>query len=120
MVIIPRQLMMSEVHAKNDPELGHVHRANLSVFKNDNGLTLYVMQEMLKGDQSFYWPYLNILPKPRNLRHWDDKNLEELQDPRLVRRNGARKRHLQALYRHTMGILDSSYPGLFPVSRCVW
>lgn len=118
-MLIPRRLMMSEVHAKNDPELGHVHRANPSVLKNDNGLVLYVMQEMLKGDRSFYWPYLSMLPKPRNLRHWDDKSLEELQDPRLIRANAARTRHLRALYSHTMGTLDASHPGLFQVGRNV-
>lgn len=118
MVEIPRRLMMSEFHAKTDPDLGHVHCANIPVLKSDNGLALYVMQEMLKGERSFYWPYLKILPRPRNLRHWDAEGLRELQDQRLVRRSSARKRHLRGLYVHTMGVLDTQHPGLFPVGRC--
>lgn len=116
MIIIPHRLMMSEAHAKDDPELGHVHKDGLPVLRNDNGLALYVMQEKLKGNKSFYAPYLRILPQPRNLGHWEEASLIELQDPKLANRSAARRRHLVLLYEHTMKILGVKYPDLFPVS----
>lgn len=115
MVIIPHRLMMSEFHAKVDPDLGHVHRDNPKILKGDNGLALYLMQELLKGEGSFYWPYLRVLPRPHNLRHWSEESLLELQDQKLLGRTALRAQQLRALYRDTMGVLSRIYPELFPV-----
>lgn len=115
MITIPHRLMMSEFHAKADPDLGHVHRENEQLLKNDNGLALYIMQETLKGEASFYWPYLQVLPMSRNIKHWSEPNLANLQDDKLVRKSAARSRHIHALYRDTIGLLSRSYPGLYPV-----
>lgn len=116
MVIIPQRLMMSAHHAKAGPERGHVHRDNAKLLGNDNGLALYIMQEMLKGEDSFYWPYLRVLPRPRNLRHWSEESLRDLQNQKAMRRTTARTRHLRALYRDTMNTLSTTYPDLYPVS----
>lgn len=115
-MVIPRRLMMSEAHAKEDPELGHVYRDGQPILKNDNGLALYVMQEIVRGTRSFYAPYLSVLPNPGNLSHWDESSLLELQDPKIVRRVAARKRYLRLLYEQTVEVLNTKYPGLFPVS----
>ena len=115
MVTIPHRLMMSEFHAKVDPDLGHVHRENAKLLKGDNGLALYLMQELIKGEGSFYWPYLRVLPKPHNLRHWSEESLLELQDQKLLGRTALRAQQLRALYRDTMGVLSRIYPDLFPV-----
>lgn len=117
MVIIPHALMMSEFHAKADPKYGHVHRLNTRLLGSDNGLALYIMQEILKEERSFYWPYLRMLPTPCNLRNWNRENLLLLQDHKLVRRTAARSRQLLALYRETIEFLSSSYPELYTVSR---
>ena len=114
-MIIPHRLMMSEFHAKVDPDLGHVHRDNPKLLKGDNGLALYLMQELLKGKGSFYWPYLRVLPRPHNLRHWSEESLLELQDQKLLGRTALRAQQLRALYRDTMGVLSRIYPELFPV-----
>lgn len=112
---IPHRLMMSEFHAKVDPDLGHVHRDNAKLLKGDNGLALYLMQELLKGEGSFYWPYLRVLPTPHNLRHWSEESLLELQDQKLLGRTALRTQQLRALYRDTMGVISRIYPDLFPV-----
>ncbi|CAM9164316.1 unnamed protein product [Scytosiphon promiscuus] len=117
MVVIPRDLMMSESHAKADPQFGHVHRLHDRLLGSDNGLAVYVMQEILKGDRSFYRPYLRVLPTPRNLQNWDEEDLLPLQDRKLVRRTASRKRQLQALYQETIGFLSSNYPDLYAAER---
>ena len=42
-------------------------------------LTVYVMHERRKGKDSFYFPYLNILPDLNNLSEWKDEELSLLQ-----------------------------------------
>lgn len=117
MIQIPRSLMMSESHAKDDSDLGHVHRRSPRVLDKDNGLAIYIMQEVLKGDQSFYWPYLRVLPTPHNLRHWDGESLLLLQDSKLVRRVAARRRQLRAQYHETIEYLSKTYPELYTASH---
>lgn len=116
MVVIPHALMMSEVHAKADPVHGHVHRLNPRLLDNDNGLAVYIMQEMLKGDKSFYWPYLRVLPTPENLRSWSRESQLQLQDNKLIRRTAVKSRNLFVLYSQTIGFLSNAYPELYSVS----
>eukprot|EP00903_Cladosiphon_okamuranus_P005406 g5394.t1 len=85
MVQIPHALMMSDFHAKADPDFGHVHR-NSRILDSDNGLAIYIMQEILKEEKSFYWPYLRVLPTPHNLRSWSGEDLLLLQDTKLADR----------------------------------
>ncbi|CAM9332238.1 unnamed protein product, partial [Hapterophycus canaliculatus] len=117
MVVIPRLLMMSESHAKVDPDFGHVHRLNSRLLGSDNGLAVYLMQEILKRERSFYWPYLRVLPTPHNLQTWNQGSLLLLQNFKLVRRTASRTRQLQALYQETIGFLSSKYPELYTAER---
>lgn len=116
MIQIPHALMMSDFHAKADPDLGHVHLLNDRLLDSDNGLAIFIMQEILKEEKSFYWPYLRVLPMPHNLRSWNGENLLLLQDHKLVRRTAARSRYLRSLYHETIGFLSKTYPDLYPAS----
>lgn len=113
---IPHALMMSDFHAKADPDFGHVHRLNTRLLDSDNGLAVYIMQEILKEDKSFYWPYLRVLPMPHNLRSWSGEDLLLLQNHKLVRRVSARCRQLRSLYQETIEHLSNTYPELYSVS----
>lgn len=42
-------------------------------------MTVYIMHERRKGEDSFYFPYLNILPDLNNLSEWKDEELAQLQ-----------------------------------------
>lgn len=116
MIQIPHALMMSDFHAKADPDLGHVHRLHTRRLDNDNGLAIYIMQEILKEQDSFYWPYLRVLPTPHNLRSWRAENLLLLQDHKLVRRTATRRRQLRSLYHETIEYLSNAYPELYSAS----
>lgn len=115
MLQIPQTLMMSDYHAKADPDFGHVHRLNTRLLDSDNGLAIYIMQEILKENKSFYWPYLRVLPTPHNLRSWSEGDLLLLQDHKLVRRVAARRRQLRALYHETIDYLSTTHPELYSV-----
>eukprot|EP00752_Nemacystus_decipiens_P001814 g1752.t1 len=109
--------MMSDFHAKADPDYGHVHRLNIRLLDSDNGLAVFIMQEILKEDKSFYRPYLRVLPSPYNLRSWSGEDLLLLQDHKLVRRVAARRRQLRALYHDTIEYLSNAYPELYSADR---
>ena len=42
-------------------------------------LAVFMMHETLKGDKSFYAPFLRILPEPSNISEWTDAQLNLLQ-----------------------------------------
>lgn len=47
--------------------------------KGDILLAVFMMHETLKGDKSFYAPFLRILPEPSNISEWTDSQLNLLQ-----------------------------------------
>ncbi|CAM9159340.1 unnamed protein product, partial [Discosporangium mesarthrocarpum] len=113
-VSIPRRLMLSVAHAKEDPELGHIWRNNPSLLRGDTGLALFIMQEKIRGEKSFYWPFLRILPDPYNLSCWTEQELLELQDEKLVRRSKSRNKHCRLQYdERTMFELRLRYPDVY-------
>jgi hypothetical protein len=92
MLSIPAKLMISPITAFNDPVLGHVFKNNRDILKGhsiinfgvipskgDLLLTMYLSYELSKGKDSFFYPYLNILPVPGSISTWSSKELEELQ-----------------------------------------
>lgn len=38
-----------------------------------------MMNERRKGEKSFYYPFLQILPEPWNISEWNDAELDLLQ-----------------------------------------
>lgn len=43
------------------------------------------MTEKIKGDKSFWFPYLNISPTEFTLLDWTDKEVENIGDPYLFK-----------------------------------
>lgn len=50
-----------------------------------NKLTLYVMTEKVKGEKSFWFPYLNIAPKEFTMLDWSSKEVDAIPDVYLVK-----------------------------------
>jgi hypothetical protein len=91
MLEIPSQLMMSEVNALSDHVIGTCLARNSDLISGDSLLAIYIMKEYLLGENSFYWPYLAILPPPGTLAEWSHGQLEELQDDLILLRTRERK-----------------------------
>lgn len=47
-------------------------------------LSIFLLYEYLKGDKSFWFPYINIMNEADLAAYWSDQELEELQDPFAV------------------------------------
>lgn len=76
---IPVKLMMCEINALEDPDIGSYLRQNEDIIQGDVILALYVMNEMRKGTDSFYFPFLRILPTPASVSKWTEDQWEQLQ-----------------------------------------
>lgn len=113
MVNIPERLIMSPPQAALLDDIGPAFREFATLLKNDNGLAIYIMREMLLKEKSFFWPYLRILPQPYTIEHWSAADQSELQDEGLVKRAHARVKQLGELYDKTIGLLSQSYADVF-------
>ncbi|CAN0245422.1 unnamed protein product [Phaeothamnion confervicola] len=114
---IPERLMMTPPQAERLPDIGHVFRENASLLRNDSALALYIMHEIIKGESSFYSPFLRILPRPHTVADWPPSAQAALQDPALRQRALASARHRRTLYERTFHALETRYPGLFRRER---
>ena len=76
---IPMKCMMSPPHAYRDPVFGGVLEANKDLLSGDTMLAVYIMIEVKKGADSFYYPYLKVVPKPESVCHWSNAEIDLLQ-----------------------------------------
>ena len=111
---IPVQLMMSPLAAYAS-EIGPYLRKNADIVKphSDIFLTIFIMHERRKGTQSFYYPFLKILPEPGSIAHWSDEELQALQNDALLVRAKGRTMLVESTYRRTIVVLSSRHPEIF-------
>eukprot|EP00606_Chrysophyceae_sp_TOSAG23-5_P001479 GSChrysophyteH2.ASY1.ANO1.100.1 assembled CDS len=114
MMEIPIKLMMSPMHAFQDPVVGSILHASQDLLRGDVLLTVYIMYEYLKGEASFYAPFLAILPEPGSVVQWSDSELAELQDSSITYRAKNRGKMLQVTYERNIRGLSRRHPEHFP------
>lgn len=44
-------------------------------------LTVFLMYERIKGKESFWYPYFNVMTDPESITIWPEGMCAELQDP---------------------------------------
>jgi len=79
MIEIPMNLMMSPPIAFADPDVGTLLKSVEDMLHGDLLLTVFIMHELRKGVNSFYSPFLAILPEPGNISEWCAEHLALLQ-----------------------------------------
>jgi hypothetical protein len=78
MIEIPGHLMMSPPAAFAS-EIGPLLRQNTDLLRTDLLLSVFIMSERSKGPDSFFYPFLRILPEPGTIANWHDNDLLHLQ-----------------------------------------
>ncbi|KAG7387716.1 hypothetical protein PHYBOEH_008155 [Phytophthora boehmeriae] len=115
MLSIPRRLLISEELCWKDPQLRPIFEENRDVFtRDDSVLALFLMREMIRGDRSFFYPYLAILPYPESVQDWTEDEIYELHDARLVEAAARRTAEIETYYHRVFNRLQEKYPGEFP------
>jgi hypothetical protein len=78
---IPEKLFISLVSVLEDATLGPIYTANLDLFTDDYLiLSVFLVYHMQLQNESFYFPYLSILPEPETIENWTNDELSALQD----------------------------------------
>ena len=79
MIEIPAKLMISPPNAF-DSDIGeYLLKSKDILYDSDLVVVVFLMHELSKGKNSFYYPYINILPKPATVADWTDEELKTLQ-----------------------------------------
>ena len=76
---IPVKCMISPLHAFDDPVYGETLSQCKELLTGDTLLAVYIMIEMNKGSESFYYPYLKVVPRPDSVCHWNTAEIDLLQ-----------------------------------------
>lgn len=65
--------------ANNHPDIGHVYKEHPELFGKDNDdfeqltLAVFMLYEYQKGINSYWFPYLNLLPDVEFFCNWDEQ-----------------------------------------------
>lgn len=81
MLEIPAKLMITPPLCRASPDIGHIYEENPALFAGDDDrvLAAFLVFERLRGDESFFAPYFDILPTPGSIADWTADELKELQ-----------------------------------------
>ena len=115
MLFVPQNIMISPPVCHAHPELGPVFAKHKAFFARDDDtmLAVFVMYERARGVESFWHPYLDMLPWPGSVADWTHEELEELQDLSLLQDATMRPIKIKAKYDSLMGLLVGHHPELF-------
>eukprot|EP01038_Epipyxis_sp_PR26KG_P017361 gene17361-23978_t len=112
---IPKHLMISPPLIFANSDIGEILSTNSNALPGDVVLSLYLMYEFSKNTESFFHPYLQILPEPGNSSEWSEEQLIWLQDDRMIIRTKNRRTLIQNLYNKCVLPLCENYKDKFPV-----
>lgn len=76
-------------------------------------MTQYLTYELSKGEESFFYPYLKILPEPGSVSKWSDAELDELQHEQLKHRAERKRSQIKIVYNGLMTALNARHPDFF-------
>ena len=80
-IYVPNKCIISTEHARKSSEIGHLFDScdELFVTNQDRDictLMVFIIYERLKGDESFYHPYFDMVDSPVPTCFWPDELIE--------------------------------------------
>eukprot|EP01138_Halocafeteria_seosinensis_P001389 gb/GECG01001425.1/.p1 GENE.gb/GECG01001425.1/~~gb/GECG01001425.1/.p1 ORF type:complete len:450 (+),score=44.15 gb/GECG01001425.1/:1-1350(+) len=111
MITVPRKLMISSEDCNACPYLNPVFEGLPEIFQDeDMKLAFFLVNEKLKGHQSFWAAYLSMLPRPLTICEWSSEELEQLQDTQLVDRSHRRAVTLRNTFNNAKIAIEAKFP----------
>ena len=117
MIEIPKHLIISPPIVYADKDIGSILEECADVIYGDLIPAVYLMHEKIKGKDSFYYPFIQILPNPGNVSEWTDDELSWLQDDKMIILAKRRRLQIKHVYRKCIGSLYERYPDIFPIDK---
>lgn len=72
-------------------DIGHIIKKHEKIFEEElyssnefNSFAAFLIREKIKGDTSFFAPYIDVMQKTCTLLEWDDNSLREVDDKQLI------------------------------------
>ena len=109
---VPFKILITMELAHNHPIIGHVFRENPKIFTKEHDdyeqltLTLFMMYEYQKTTESFWFPYLNLLPDVEFFCNWNKEELDAIEDPDLAYETKSYKRDIELEWREIELLLN--------------
>lgn len=104
--------------AFNDPDIGHIFKEHPKIFTKEHDdfeqmtLSLFMLHEYQKGKDSFWFPYLNLLPDVEFFCNWPGEDLKATEDENLVQEAINYKRDIELEWKE-LELVMLSYPQHF-------
>ena len=119
-VSIPYKMLMTVDAAQRHPILGRIIDENSHLFGEDEKgdweqltLVIYIIYEYLQGLDSFWKPYLDLMPDVKFFCHWPKEMVDATQDFHLVTHAEDYQKELRQEWSELDEVL-SKYPDVFP------
>ena len=117
-IAVPNKILMSTIKAKEDKHLSKMYKAHDDIFSDDetgeyNVLIAFLIRERLKGQESFYYPFLNLVSDIETGLVWDSKTIDFIEDPVLKEELIESQEELEAEWDSIKEVLEK-YPNMFP------
>jgi len=121
---IPYKMLMTVDGAQRHPVLGPIIEANPQLFSEEEKgdweqltLVLYLIYEYNKKEESFWKPYLDLMPNVKFFCHWSEEFILATQDPNLIQYATEYKQELHEEWTQFANCL-AKYSDVFPHSSC--
>ncbi|CAD8075820.1 unnamed protein product [Paramecium sonneborni] len=113
-ICIPQSLIISPNKCKRS-NLNQVYNSHPEVFDQEetndgdfNILIFYIFNEKKKGEQSFYYPYINAIQSKNTLLGWSNDDLQKIEDTIILEEFGIIKQDVLGLWGKAKLIFDNN------------
>ena len=117
-IYVPFKCLVTLEKVRTHPQLGQIILENEDWFdenKGEEGATntflLFLLHETQKGHDSFWKPWLDVMPQVTQFHDWDQTVIDATQDPALISQ-AMKERESGNDWRHFMACLRR-YPNVF-------
>lgn len=112
-IYVPLKCIINESKARADPKIGHIFERYPHLFKNrDNSehliVIFFVLYEMSKGKDSFWYHYFEVSALPEMLSKWSDAELDILADPIMKAENKDEMEELEEEYEEVLEAINEN------------
>ena len=115
---VPNQLMITTVKAREDKHLAKLFAAHEALFFDEdsgeyNCLIAFLLRERLRGEESFFAPFLNVVSETESALVWDQQTVDFIEEASLRQEVLEAQEEFQREWRQLRQVLEK-YPNMFP------
>lgn len=112
---VPYKMMISVTKAKAHPVIGPILSDHIELINDRDQMILafFLFHELTQGRDSYWYPYLRIMPEIQSLSDWKEFQIEMLQDESFVLYQEEQALYDEMIWHDSLTIIQQ-YPNVFP------